>query len=314
MSPQTRPDLANQILDIVRNAKLEAGHHLTEQWLSDLLGVSRTPIRAALNLLADHGVVEARKNQGFFLAKPFDALQRIQVTVPSSAEQNLYKQLVRDRLAGKLPDSVTQSEIAKRYRVDRGVLIRALSRLAEDNLIARNKGHGWRFLPTLATDIALRNSYEFRLAIEPAGILLDSFRPDPAAVERVRLQHMVLLSHPDINSIDGAQLFETDVAFHETLARFSGNLFLLQAVQQQNRLRRLFEFWSYGNRRRVRDWCREHLAIIDAISAGDFPHAADAMRQHLARAYEERPPIELKARAAQGTVDLTRRRESALRN
>jgi DNA-binding GntR family transcriptional regulator len=290
-SPQNRHSLANQILDVVRNARLETGHHLTEQWLSDLLGVSRTPIRAALNVLAERGVVETRKNQGFFLVKPFDALQRIQLVVPSSAEQSLYKQLVHDRLAGKLPDSVTQSEIAKRYGVDRGVLMRALSRLAEDNLIARNKGQGWRFLRTLATDVALCNSYEFRLAIEPAGILLHSFRPDPTVIERVRLQQMVLLSHSDINSIDSAQLFDTDVAFHEALAEFSGNLFILQAVQQQNRLRRLFEFWSYGNRRRVREWCREHLSIIDAIAAGDFPRAAEAMRQHLTRAYEERPAI-----------------------
>jgi DNA-binding GntR family transcriptional regulator len=312
-SPQTRYSLANQILDIVRNARLETGHHLTEQWLSDLLGISRTPIRAALILLADHSVVEARKNQGFFLVKPFDALQRIQLAVPWSAEQSLYRQLVCDRLAGKLPQSVTQSEIAKRYRVDRGVLMRALARLAEDNLIARNKGHGWHFLPTLATDVALRNSYEFRLAIEPAGILLHSFRPDPAVIERVRLQHMVLLSHSDLNSIDGTQLFETDGAFHEALAEFSGNLFLLQAVQQQNRLRRLFEFWSYSNRRRVREWCREHLSIIDAIAAGDFPRAADAMRQHLTRAYEERPAISRKSNLAQMAEGLERTKETVSR-
>jgi DNA-binding GntR family transcriptional regulator len=307
-SNQTRHSLANQILDIVRNAKLEAGHHLTEQWLGGLLGVSRTPIRATLNLLADQGVVETRKNQGFFLVKSFDDLQRTKLVVPSSTEQSLYQQLVRDRLAGKLPDSVTQSEIAKRYRVDRGVLLRALSRLAEDNLVARNRGHGWRFLPTLATDVALRNSYEFRLAVEPAGILLKSFRPDPTAIERVRLQHMALLSHPDINSIDSIQLFDTDVAFHEALAEFSGNLFLVQAVQQQNRLRRLFEFWTYGNRRRVRDWCREHLTIIDAIAAEDFPRAAEAMRQHLVRAYEERPPISRKSNSARQTADGRRQK------
>ena len=310
---QTQHSLANQILDIVRNSRLETGHHLTEQWLSAVLGVSRTPIRAALNLLADHGVVETRKNQGFFLVKPFDALHRIQVAVPSSAEQSLYKQLVRDRLAGKLPDSVTQSEIAKRYDVDRGVLMRALSRLAEDHLIARNKGHGWRFLPTLATDVALRNSYEFRLAIEPAGILLDSFRPDLAIIKRCRLQHMVLLSQRDISAIDSVQLFETDVAFHEALAEFSGNFFLLQAVQQQNRLRRLFEFWTYGNKRRVRDWCREHIAIIDAIETEDFQGAADAMRQHLSHAYEERPPIALKSKSAQATAGSTKRKEPAFR-
>ena len=290
-STQSHYRLAKQILDIARDGRFEIGHHLTEQRLSTLLGISRTPIRASLQLLADYGIVEARRNRGFFLVKPFDALQRIELAVPSSAEQNVYQQLVRDRLAGKLPDSVTQSEIAHRYGIDRTVLMRVLGRLAEDSLIARNKGHGWRFLPTLDTAQALRSSYEFRLTIEPAGLLLKSFRPDPTAIERCRVQHTYLLSHPNISSVGRAQLFETDVVFHETLAESTGNAYFLQAVQQQNRLRRLLEFWTYANKRRVRDWCREHLAIIDAIAVGNFVLAAEAMRQHLMRAYSTIPAI-----------------------
>ena len=38
------------------------------------------------------------------------------------------------------------------------------------------------------------------------------------------------------------EIFETDAEFHELLAEASGNLFVLQAIQQQNRLRRLLEF------------------------------------------------------------------------
>ena len=64
---QSRYRLANQILDVAREARFEPGHHLREQQLGDLLGVSRTPIRSALTLLAERGAVEAIKNQGFFL-------------------------------------------------------------------------------------------------------------------------------------------------------------------------------------------------------------------------------------------------------
>ena len=284
-SVPTHYRLANQILDVVRDGRFDRGLHLTEHWLSTLLGVSRTPIRASLKLLADQGVVKKRKNHGYFLLKPFDALQRAGLAVPSSTEQKLYQQLVRDRLAGRLSESITQSAIAERYSVDRTLLLRVLARLAEDSLIARNKGHGWRFLPTLDTAQALRSSYEFRLTIEPAGLLLNSFRLDAAVIERCRLQHKFLISHPKINSVDRSWLFETDVAFHELLAGATGNAYFLQAVQQQNRLRRLLEFWTYANKRRVRDWCREHLAIMDAITANNYQRAAEAMRQHLMRAY-----------------------------
>ena len=276
--------LANQILDVVRDARFEQGHHLREQQMADLLGVSRTPVRVALNLLAEEGIVEARKNQGFFLLKPFDELHRIEFAVSSTVDEALYERLVNDRLAGEIPDSLTQTEIAKRYAVDRLTLLRTLARMAEDGLVERNRGHGWTFLPTLDSDAALRGGYNFRLIIEPANFLLPSFKVDRAALERSRLQHMYLASHPDIASVSALQLFETDAAFHEMFAEFGGNAFLLQAIQQQNRLRKLLEFAGYVNRRRVRDWCDEHLAIIDAVAAGRLEKAGELMHEHLSQA------------------------------
>ena len=163
-------------------------------------------------------------------------------------------------------------------------MARTLSRLAEDGLIIRNHGHGWTFAPTLDFLISLRASYEFRLTLEPAGFLLPTFKPDHAAIERMRLQHLYLASHPDISSVNSMQLFETDAAFHEMCAEASGNAFFAQAVQSQNRLRRLLEFGSYFDSRRVREWCREHLGIIEAIASGNFAQASIRMHAHLEQA------------------------------
>ena len=286
-SHQSRFRLANQILDVIREARLEPGHHLREQQLADLIGISRTPIRAALDLLAERDIVEARKNYGFFLRQPFDSLPRIEIEVPSTVDEELYQRLVRDRLENIIPNSMTQSEIARRYDVDRVALTRTLSRLAEDGLIARNKGHGWTFQPTLDSLVSLRDSYEFRLTLEPSCFLLPTFKPNAAAIDRMRLQHLYFISHPDIASASATQLFETDAAFHEMCAEFSGNAFFLQAIQHQNRLRRLFEFGTYTNSRRVRDWCREHLDIIEAVAKGDFKQASVAMRMHLEQAFAD---------------------------
>ncbi len=276
--------LANQILNVIRDARMGVGHHLREQQFGELLGVSRTPVRSALSLLVEHGVVEARRNLGFFLTTPYTELHELDIDVPASAEQDLYERLVRDRIAGGLPGSITQSDIARLYEADRVVILRTLARLADDGLIARNRGHGWTFLPTLDTNVALANSYSFRLVLEPAGILLPSFAVKSEVMERVRLHHVYLLSHPDINRIDPAQLFSTDSEFHEMVADFSGNIFFTQAVQQQNRLRKLLEFGTYVDRRRVREWCREHLSIIEAINFGDREGAAAQLREHLRHA------------------------------
>ncbi|MDO9405667.1 MAG: GntR family transcriptional regulator [Polaromonas sp.] len=281
---QSSRRLANQILNLLRDAHFEVGHHLREQQLADTLGVSRTPIRAALQVLSDEGIVEVRKHLGFFLAKPHGELPVVDFDITSSAGEALYERLVNDRIAGVIPNSLTQTEITKRYDVDRVTLLRTLARLAEDGLIERNKGQGWTFLPTLDSDSALRNGYNFRLMVEPATFTLPTFKPDRATLERSRMQHLFLIAHPDIASVSSTQLFETDATFHEMFAEFSGNLFVLQAIQQQNRLRKLMEFAGYANRRRVRDWCGEHLAIIDTVAAGQYAKAGEMMREHLTHA------------------------------
>lgn len=275
--------LANQILDFVRKARYEPGHHLREQQIADLLGVSRTPTRNALNLLVAEGLVESRRNQGFFLLKASDDLERVELAVTSSAQDSLFERLVNDRLSGVIANSLTQTEIARRYNVDRVTLMKTLTRMAEDGLLIRNKGHGWSFLPTL-DDAALRSGYQFRLMVEPATFLQPEFTPNAAVLERSRLKHLYLANQSDSMAVSNAELFETDAQFHEMFAEFGGNTFVIQAIQQQNRLRKLLEFAGYANRRRVRDWCTEHLAIIDAVAAGRYVEASELMRRHLTQA------------------------------
>ena len=279
--------IARQILDLISEARFDPGHHLREQHLADALGVSRTPVRAGLKELTRMGAVEARPNQGFFLLKRSNELDQLEIEQSKSNDQKLYEQLVHDRIAGILPESFTQTEISQRYDVDRGVLTRTLVKLSEDGLIARNAGHGWRFLQTLNSDIALRNSYGFRLMIEPMALLTPNLHVDRQMLKRLRARHLRLITHPDITQVPAKEIFETDAAFHELLAESSGNLFVLQAIKQQNRLRRLLEFGSYHNKRRVKEWCEEHVAIIDALRENKQEQAAELMRKHLQYAFDQ---------------------------
>ena len=279
--------IARQILDLISEARFDPGHHLREQHLADALGVSRTPVRAGLKELTRMGAVEARPNQGFFLLKRSNELDQLEIEQSKSNDQKLYEQLVHDRIAGILPESFTQTEISQRYDVDRGVLTRTLVKLSEDGMIARNAGHGWRFLQTLNSDIALRNSYGFRLMIEPMALLTPNLHVDRQMLKRLRARHLRLITHPDITQVPAKEIFETDAAFHELLAEASGNLFVLQAIQQQTRLRRLLEFGSYHNKRRVKEWCEEHVAIIDALRENKQEQAAEVMRKHLQYAFAQ---------------------------
>lgn len=286
---QARHALANHIVELVGALKLQVGHHLTEQWLASQLSVSRTPIRAALALLAERGVVNARPHQGFFLALPWsDISPKHAVEIPSMPEDAFYSTLLHDRLSGDVADSFTQTDLARRYRVNRTVMLRALTRMANEGLVARNKGQGWRFLPTLDSERALLDSYDFRRAVEPAALLLPGCVPNPTELRRLRTSHEYALG-PEGISMQESALFELDADFHETLIGFSGNPHFVQTIQQQNRLRRLFEYRGYTNRRRVQDWVREHLAIIAALEEDEPSRAADLLRAHLDNAVASTP-------------------------
>lgn len=71
--------------------------------------------------------------------------------------------------------------------------------------------------------------------------------------------------------------------FHETLVAWSGNRFLLQAIRQQNNIRRMTEYASFAtiDMARVRSSCSAHLAILDALADGDIDFAEALLSRHL---------------------------------
>ena len=59
---------AHEILVMIQSGDIKPGDHLRSQSLADKFGVSRSPVRDAMHLLSDKGVLEQRKNRGFFAA------------------------------------------------------------------------------------------------------------------------------------------------------------------------------------------------------------------------------------------------------
>lgn len=270
--------LAGQIVAYIRTKALPTGSHLPEQALSRRFHVSRTPVRAALSLLADQGVIEHRRNRGYFTRQDASGLDA--ATVPESDEERIYLRIANDRMTRELPDQVSEADLLRRYGAARSVLSRALQRLVREGLVEKRPGRGWTFAPVLDSEEAHDASYRFRLAIEPAALLEPGFKLDEARAARSRAAQEALVSgsYQEITAID---LFEINAEFHELLADASGNQFFLQAVKQQNRLRRFVNYqWIYGPERAI-ETCREHIAIMDALESGDRFWASNLMRRHL---------------------------------
>lgn len=252
---------------------------LTELGLARQLGVSRTPVRAALEWLRTQGLMR-RDDSGAWQLTPGAARRRSIATPPPDETDRLFVAIARDRIDESLPAEVSEADLMRRYAVPRAVVLKVLARLAEVRLVERKRGHGWRFL-AVAYDRATRDeSYAFRLLVEPAALLSPAFHAAPAWLQSMRERHLAMMSAP-WRETSAVALFDLNAEFHEGLAAASGNRFYQMAVVQQNRLRRFVNVhWTEGPER-VQISCREHLEMLDRVAAGERDVAAALMRRHL---------------------------------
>jgi len=275
-SSRLQAALAYRILHWLKEQNAQPGHHQVELDLCKSFGVSRTPIRGALKLLAAEGAVSPRAGRGFVLAKtpaPTEYDEPLE-----QEDRRLFDALARAKGAGKLGESFTQQEIARRFHAKLGTVMNVLRKMQELGLIERKSGHGWEFAGDSAR--ILNESYAFRRALEPQILLQPAFKLDRAWAERARSQHQKLRKKV-WRSGDGTGFHAVNADFHQELARCSGNRLMLKAIQNQNQLRQfLIGHWDYPMEQ-VHNAINDHLEILAALESGYADKAAALMLHHL---------------------------------
>ncbi|MCG7393396.1 GntR family transcriptional regulator [Microvirga sp. ACRRW] len=277
MSRPTQKELSQELLRLIGTPELPIGSHHSERSLAARFGVSRTPLRSALQDLAETGNVMLDGRRGWaIMSRGMEGRDG----PARDPEADLGFRLCRDRFLGMLPQAISETELIKRYDTTRGELQRALAGLVRDGMIERSRGYGWRFLPMLDDQRSRIASYDLRIAIEPAAILAETFSIDRERLADLRERHDNLLAG-GLASASARVLFEANADFHLMLVEMSGNEFFVEAIGRQNQLRRIVEYSTQVDRERMRQSCLEHLAIIDALEAGDRNWAATLMERHL---------------------------------
>ncbi len=268
------------ILEYARKLDLLPGQRLTEQALANELGVSRSPIRKALQYLESAGVVASSPNRGFYLKQAAAEAIRLAIPTVEESDEALYMRVADERLSGVLPEEITEVDLMERYELTRLQVQRILNRMGREGLAERKPGRGWVFRPFLSSDTAYREGYRFRMIIEPAALLEPSFKIDKSAFERVRRDQRAMLDG-GIEKWPRSELFRAGSQFHEALVASSNNNFLLEAIRNVNQLRRLVEYRVNVDRTRLYRQCEEHLMLLDLIESGDRVEASFKLRQHL---------------------------------
>jgi GntR family transcriptional repressor for pyruvate dehydrogenase complex len=188
---------------------------------------------------------------------------------------------------GRLP---TERDLARTLQVGRRAIRRALEALEAEGLVWRRQGKGtFAGQPpdparALAAEILgqtnLIEVMEARLCIEPALAAMCARHALPADVDRLRALAARTATAADPDSIE-----LWDSALHRLIARTARNKPLLTAFSLIDEIRAT-PGWR-GPRSTARSEATmkisdaEHVAIIDAIEAGEPARAETAMRAHL---------------------------------
>lgn len=279
--------ISNRVVQEIAEGRFGPGDKMVTQALANRLGVSRTPVRNALDLLVERGILDLLPNRGYFVAVdlPKGALAQADVADETVEYQRLAEDWIRDRI----PEEMTELALRERYGWTKARTLDLLARALREGWAERKEGYGWRFLPVAKTPEAFDQIYRLRLALEPAALLEPTFRVDRVRLEELAIvQRRLLDTAPD--SLPNETMLGHGAQFHEALCAMSGNPFFLMSLERVNRMRRLMEYRARVNSARLHAECTEHLEIIALLQDEHIGQAANRLRRHIEDARERKAP------------------------
>ena len=190
-----------------------------------------------------------------------------------------------DEGAYKPGDRLVESELAERFGVSRTPIREALQRLETQSLLTRD---GRSLIVASLDHNQLAELYVVRSELEGLAARLAARH---ATVEEVRvLRDMVAADRGLIN--DPRTLSRANRRFHKQIHLASHNRFLVQQLDLVHRSMALLASTSLAAEGRGAAALDEHDAIVEAIARGDGEAAAQALKDHISRAFETRLKLE----------------------
>ncbi|MEU0239055.1 GntR family transcriptional regulator [Nocardiopsis sp. NPDC006198] len=279
--------IRRQLLSHISDEGLAEGARLVERSLAERFRVSRSPVRRALQELEREGMVARTDRGGYVVSGAAGATPPPVPPAHDAQSEKLYTRIAEDLLQGELPRQVTENALLRRYDATRGQLTPVLRRISTEGWIEALPGYGWEFSPMLTSLEAYRDSYRFRLLVEPAAILEPGYAVDRTALLQRRREQQELVDGR-VHEVSGSELFDLNSRLHETVTLGSGNDFFVESLARVNRLRRLMEYRRTLVPERAVIRCREHVHLADLLLEDRLPEASEYLRRHLETVGEEK--------------------------
>src|SRR3984893_194262 len=201
---------------------------------------------------------------------------------PTLVEQ-VVNAIVSEIAAGDLPSNarLIQDDLARAYGVSRQPVQQALLLLRDRGLVREAPGRGLIVSP-LDVDF-VRNLYEIRAMLDGLAGRLAAER----GAERARLEGSAYLdavrAAVDISSLH--EQIEADMRFHAFLNELAGNPLIGETTAPHwSYLRRVMGEVLRDDAQMPQTILQEHVAILDAVIAGNAAEAETLSRNHILRA------------------------------
>lgn len=292
-----RYEVIRQVLhNILLQQRIPQGLVLLEGPLAQLFGTSRVPVRRALSLLHEEGLIARFEGRGFIVAQDAETVEPIRIALTRELfgldEQ---QELVDTRSSGeKVLENlqivlstamvfgcyqVDEQKAAQHYNISRSVIRESLMRLRDKGLVEKEPYSQWLTGPLTAREIA--DHFEIRASLEPTAL-------------RKAGQHLAVdwltASLEKTQKYKGKQLTAAELEWleedlHVRCLEPAGNKLMMQILRQNQSpfivTRIFYDLLAIPVETAMLE---EHCLVYEMLLKGNWDLAAACLRDHLERA------------------------------
>lgn len=301
----------------IRSGRLPAGVKLFASAVADRLGVSRPPVKRALKLLEEEGLVHHTAERGYVVG-PADGeieparlnLHQLDLELFGTPGGTLVQprwerifEIVEEDILSCMPFGayqVSEAALGEHFGVSRTVVRDVMSRMHGRGIIAKDRSSHWVAGPLGAR--VLDDAHEIRRLLEPSALASALPLLDRAELLAMREKVRTALEQGADMSQDAIDGFEADL--HVRALEPVRNRRLAEAVRLSqislviNRL-----FGTYIGVHDETDMLLEHRLVFDHAILGDREGTMSALRHHL-DADHQRSRARLKALSVFGEPEV----------
>jgi DNA-binding GntR family transcriptional regulator len=266
---------------------------LTEAALAGLVGSSRAPVRHALQLLLEDGLIARFNGRGFVVGAEGTAPKRAKLSDylgklfaedddrPIFAWQTLYEDVERIVVYRSFfgRSRINENELARHFGVGRGVARDVLLRLETLGITEKDDNFRWSIVPLDAQRI--RDLYEVRQQIEPVALVsaLGGLSEEHVDAMLSRLS-LALANYPDVSA---TTMYELELDLHLRSLQACPNREFLSILKRTHCILTLSKHvvGSRIKRPEYEPFLAEHMGVFKMVQKRDEEGLRKAMRDHI---------------------------------